>query len=898
MPTFFFLPLTLVIGVTVSTFSASASTSLAEMPIERDDYTDALSQLGFNVSSVDSRPYNPMTDVSDTNYAPQERFIIPVQNQQLGFTNYTPNEEETGDYLFYQIDPYGLSEGELRVEDNSYIDNQSDLKGEGNIASFGHGTYGKILRSNIHQSAFLFNKEAPLVANGEVILELRQTGDAADLVITFDTKHGRISNKLLTQTGSNWPRPSKNRYSQKHKLDSVLIDSDKDGFSELLVASYNGKIYTFVLADLEDASSHELAASYYISPSFPQSGIGNLSLAKGEFKSTPGEQLIFLKRSYTHESNNYPGPSYEYCSYPELRVVNLGTTNYNTLIHKTNLESFGNYCPVAIGSANIKRGTSEQLVIGGIGSNGTGQGLFHGPKLWLNVFDIQEHNDHDYSTHLFGSFDWSENKWKTFSFQYQTSLAAADLLGVDQDYIAYASRIFVYDPTRSNKLSSVGRWDLGEGPNVGLEWRVGNFSDDFSEYTTTNKRIGTKPTQSQLVRSEGEEFILARVDRDNDKYSLRTIQLIDIDNNTFEQIENLDGSQFGYKAGVNVLSIPQPEFFPTSRVTIATYYDESFPSFTAVDPNKTSVTGRYIGGHEVKLSAPSLVEAMDPVPYYSGLFNSMSPKQELYNSSEEGDSYSLTSTSSAGVDISGMIPLFSYAMNSTTSEIFSYQTAASIKTSSLYGNTLGGAFLHIEITPFDSYNYKILTAPSELASEIGGTSPYMFPRDPLSSYVDLSTYNSVNDSLGGKLFTYDHLFAPQGVLQEYPNSSQIEVAYPDAVLGTAHTIPSSPENYLELTVEVSTYLDGGHGSGESLSRTTGIGGAFKGFGFTASRTYASGLEALSIRSWEAVQGYRGIVYGVEANDEYPLYDLGIYLAKDSNVEGAKDNFVKAGFFVD
>ncbi|RTZ17817.1 hypothetical protein EJ063_03250 [Vibrio aquaticus] len=886
----FLFPLSVIsVALTASSFSTYASTSLAEVPIDNDEYTEALHQLGFNIYSVDKRPFDPVNGLPNSNYKPQETFITPVVQDQLGFTNF-PKSEENQDYLFYQTDPYGLSENQLPLESTSYIDNQNDLSAE-QSHSFGKSVVGgEILRSNIHRATFLYGQESKLFASGSAALELVRSGGIAKLHLTFDTPQGKVSNTLHTDTGSNFPIPSDEKLKQTHRLDSTFLDIDGDGYSELLAASYNGRVYVFTLENLTDSSSGTLLASYALRPEFSKEEYGSISLAKGEFRTEPGEQLIFLKRTYA-----YPwipeDPAKEYhCFEREVHIVKLGTEGYNTLINNPYTELSEYFCPQAIASAKINGQNRDQLILGGVHVDVK-------RTLGTHVININEIDSTTYSSEPFAAFDWSESKWKEESFYAQTSIAAADLLGIGQDYIAYASKIFVFDPSRANKLSKVGRWDLGEASNVTLEWRVGNFAEDFSEYQTKNNLLAASPSESQLVRSEGEELILARINRDNDKYSLRTVQLIDVDNSTFEDVVDINGGFYGYKSGLNRAYISQPTFFPTSRVEIATNYHSAYPSLNTVDPNQVSINAKYVGGHEVKVSAPILIEAMDPVPYYANLFESMKPNQEFYHSTETGESYSLTSTSSAGTSSGITTPVFSYAISSTVSEIFSQQLSVTKTTSNTAGNTTGDAFLHFEVTPYDSYEYKILSAPNELADAIGTATRYMFPRTPLSSYVNLSTYNQVNDETGGKLFSYDHLFAPKGIPLEYPGINDVYERYPDAQESTYHSPPPTPDQYLEVGMTVTTYLEEGQGSGESLSQTAEVGLNYRNFGFSNSKSYTKGLETLTSRSWSGSQGYYGRVNGFEISEEFPVYEFGMYMATDTNIEGAEEDYIKIGFFM-
>ncbi|NOH78641.1 hypothetical protein F0231_02690 [Vibrio sp. RE86] len=876
------------IALTASTFTTYASTSFAEIPIDNDEYTEVLHQLGFNIYSVDKRPFDPVNGLPDSNYTPQETFITPVVQDQLGFTNY-PKNEEAQDYLFYQTDPYGVSENQLPLESVSYIDNQNDLSA-GQSHSFGKGVVeGEVLRSNIHHTTFLYGEKATSLASGSAILELVRSDDIAKLHLTFDTQEGKVSNILLTDTSSNFPIPSGEKLQQTHRLKSIFLDTDSDGYSELLAISYNGRVYVFVLENLTGSSGSALPASYAISPEFSLSGYGSISLAKGEFRTEPGEQLMFLKRSYAYPWDLDKPAEAKHCSEREVSIVKLGTKDYNTLINSTYANLSETFCPQAITSAKIDGRKTDQLILGGINSNIQ-------PQLATHVININEIDSETYSSEPFAVFNWSESKWKEESFYAQTSIAAADLLGIGQDYIAYASKIFVFDPSQANKLSNVGRWNLGDSPNVTLEWQVGNFSEDFNEYQTQDNILTASPSESQIVRSEGEELILARINRDSAKYSLRTVQLIDVDNSIFEDVEGTGDNFYGYKSGLDRSHISQPPFFPSAKVKIATHYHSAYPSLNAVDPNQVSINARHAGGHEVKISPPILLEAMDAVPYYASLFESMEPTQEFYHSTETGDSYSLTSTSSSGTTSEVTSPVFEYATSSTISDIFSQQLSVTKTTSNIAGNTAGDAFLHFEVTPFDSYEYKILTAPNELADAIGTTTKYMFPRTPLSSYVNLTKYNQVNSDTGGKLFSYDHLFAPKGIPQEYPKLPDIYEKYPDAQESTYHSPPPTPDQYLEVGMTVTTYLEKGQGNGESLTQTVKVGANFKNFGFGKSKSYTKGLETLTTRSWSGSQGYYGRVHGFDVSEEFPVYEFGMYMATDTNTNGAKEDYIKIGFF--
>ena len=799
------------------------------------------------------------------------------------------------------IDPYLIGENQHTLTDSSYISAQADLNGESRL---NRGSAGIIEASNIHNVTFRYGTDKKL-SHGLVALELttREGLGHAELKMTFNNAQGSIVKKLTTITGSDYPLTSNEFMDTTHIFDSLFLDSNGDGYKDQLITSYNGQIQVYALDNLTEHVEQPLQAIDKITPNLPLSNRGRVSITKGNFDAKPGEELAYSTKSF---QGIYGTPGANYCSGSEFKIIRIGNEDHKTLYNGSLLED--NLCPQAITEAKIKSNTvNTQLAVGGVydvdGDKTFNENVF-GVRLYDFVLDVE--TDTLTMTRI-ANGKWTEEKWKYDTAWFQHSIASADLLGIGTDYVAYASKVFTYDLSHSGHIKGVKRFDLGskESSKIAMVWTSGNFSDDFNEYVT-GSIIEAVPGEDQLIRHEGEELILARVKSnynpfsldgsEDTKYSFRTSRLVDIDNSVFSPVRTVNDAYYSELGGVNVDYIKAPVFFASSNIEHQQPWVKQFPSFSAVDVNASSVAAVATNSHSVKLAAPSLIQVIEPVPYYGAIYETMKPSQSMTLIEEQGSVYSVKNSISMGSTIEAVTPVLSASISNSLTQSFAYSSEERISEVLTNTNNMGSAFLNLEVVPFDSFEYRIIYAPSSLEIR-GETFNTMFPREPLYSFIDMAHYDDLNDSLDSGFQSYTEQFPIAGDIENYPSMESVKSDFPNSYVTDVTTVPPSHENSTTIGVILSKIFEAGQGGEEELAISTSVGLAFKGFGFNTSESYAYGLETTALRSWGKGQTYNATIFGTPDPEEFPVYSFGLFLTKDQNPTGAKESFIRTGFYI-
>ncbi|MPY25068.1 hypothetical protein [Shewanella sp. YLB-07] len=853
-------------------------------PIPEDEYVDALVQLGLPILSIDNRPYNPITKQHDPDYSPPVKLMeaAPVHNFVYG--KFTPG---WGVKFKSFSDPYGFTFNEQPLTSNSHIHNQSDLGGEFFVDQMGFSAYQLDNLSYVDLNANFESINGGLLKTPiKIVLEADEGNNYAFIRIRYKGNH--IT--LTTEDGGAFTLPSKNVDNSKNQIVATLVDNDGDGYDELLAVGYNGIVYLYNLYDIESKYNQSIAASYRLT----MMGIGDdgfeafLQLKTADVSSLAGEELLILAKRQAHtanEPNKFLG---------HLSILSAGTTGYNSLLSKRFTDTVSNaYAANTFAVGNFNPAEPRKQIALGVADT-----IYYELKVMVYALDELENGKLTMDDKLFIA-KHKKSKWHKETFGYQTSMVAADLLGIGQDYVAFGSHISVYDPSKEN-LVGVKSFNLGGDASQAMVWTAGHFSDDFNEYTASDLNIA-RPIQGVIPRKEGEELILTWLDSDANKWSVNKISLIDIDNSIFVDVStNIEDVKYAELGGVNRNDIVAPTLRVSPDIIIEAPYHRSKPTIAGYDVNDVSVTLKYSGGHAVNFSQPVLTHAIEPVPYYLEDDIQQDADREIVQMKESGGAYSssVAVSTSVGFDVTipGISAGLSYAFGQSQEKVQSLTFSDEIYIEDNVGDS---PILILEVIPFDRYGYTIFKGPSELNDMIGMSADILIPRSSETLIMTLDEYEVINTITGNKLFSFEHLFnVVAGDVRSYPSRKEVLEKYEtSAFVNNGVTVHNNlGEIKVGSAISIGQLTENISGKYSENSASFSIGVEAKGFGFSQSASFAKGLETTMTKTNGRELSVVGAVNGFQS-DNYS-YKLGAYLAAEKNTKGTEEKFIRGGFWTE
>jgi hypothetical protein len=897
------------------TFNANA---VGKRPIasERPDdpYVSDLVGIGVSLDSVDVRIYNPETDSFDDTYIAGPRYTHFGKVDEFLFPTFK-NGIRT-EYLVQDTHSLGTSSN----QSYDVVDIQTPLPNGSVFSSVPSDS--TILRHTYAEGVFPIKMGSGMIYPDRITVRpqmytfvLHTSRNNITLSQRDENGHAYLVNLSLSG-GSDFPKANNNELRLGNKMQAVFADTDGDGEDNVLAIEYYGKVYVWDITNFLWHDDYKYIENYVQSYTIDKMDfatdsstdyVASLSVGKVD-PEKKGEQLIYLYSYDFLEEQLYPYND----RMNTLRVISLGSTGYRTIFSMKNIDinilvdqhrgtSFGNAKYTAATITNFSNTDKPQIALGGVYS--LGDDVYQ----IVSVLELTNvGTDKLVISDIPSVFQWSKN----LSFETmikQNSIAAVDMIGLGQDYIAFSNKIFAYDPNSNVKMSSVKTVNIGSYPAVYMEWVSGNFADDYNEFLYVNgeARLKTIDGSDLNYRAEGEELILVHVNRDYGKYSLRRYELFDIDSSIFDDLMD-NGSTVRSSVGVDPNDYLSPTFYYTPVKTINSVYDYDFPGLYGGNTDYDLGTAEYADLHTVRISPPILNTVIETVPYYSAIATEQRATVSVAYTTDsveiEGYEYRNGFGASISAEFGGDIGIglklgFETAFSKSTYSGNGVVSAGGVNFTAHPGLNM----LVFDFVPMDVFTYTITGTPNIPGGAlVGDPIEFNVIREPVRFSTAHRDWSAAMDRLGNPFSSYDHVFDGElGNPSSYLNKSELQVRYPYRYPDSNYQMGVSRSMGTRLGITETT----GRAYEDITSRahdfdfTLGLSYSTKVAKFETSTTYSHGFTnsvykytATSISVAGEIDGFPQSV-----SDNFTPYTVGSYMAEVTSEN--EPQYLKTGYYL-
>ncbi|GGI70296.1 hypothetical protein GCM10007978_05340 [Shewanella hanedai] len=884
-----------------------------------DPYVSDLVDIGVPLGGVDVRIYNPETDSFDDTYIAGPRYTHFGKVDEFLFPTFK-NGMRT-EYLVQDTHSLGTSSN----QSYDVVDIQNPLPNGSVFSSVPSDS--TILRHAYAEGVFPIKMGSGMIHRNRIIARpqmytfvLHTSRNNITLSQRDENGHAYLVN-LSLYGGVDFPEANNAELRLGNKMQAVFADTDGNGEDDTLAIEYYGKIYVWNITNFLWHDDYKYIENYVQSYTIDKMNfatdsssdyVASLSVGKVH-PEKKGEQLIYLYAYKYISEQRYPSNS----RMNVLKVISLGSTGYRTIFSMDNVginslieqyrgKDFGeaNYTTATV--TNFSNTDKPQIALGGVYYQLRGS---FGDYTYqtISVLELSNvGNDELVVSDIPSVFKWSTDLSVSTMYK-QNSIAAADMIGLGQDYLAFSNQIFAYDPSADSKMTSIKTVNTGSYSEVYMEWVSGNFADDYNEflYVDDEARLKTIDGSDLNYRAEGEELILVHVNRDYGKYSLRRYELFDIDSGIFDDLMD-NGSIVRSSVGVGPDDYLSPILHYTPVKTINSGYNYDFPGLYAGNTDYDLGTAEYADIHTVRISPPILNTAIETVPYYSAIANEQRSTVSVAYTTDsvaiEGYEYRNGFGASISAEFGGDVgPGFKIGFESAFSK--STYSGQGIVTAGGVGFTAhsGLNMLVFDFIPMDVFTYTITGTPNIPGGAlVGDPIEFNVIREPIRFSTSHRDWSAAMDNLGNPFSSYDHVFDGElGVPSSYLNKSELQVQYPYRYPDSNYQmgVSRSMGTRLSITETTGRAYEDITSKAHDFDFTFGLSYSAKIAKFETSSTYSHGFTNSVYKYTATMISASGEIDGFPQaeSDKFTPYTVGSYMAEVTSEN--EPQYLKVGYYL-